>query len=104
MYVHVQVEPHSFFERRGDDIHCAVPVSMVQAAMGTRLKVPTLEGEEEIKIEEGTDSGHEIRLKRKGVANVHSGRRGDQILKIVVETPKKLSRKQKQLLEEFLKS
>ena len=104
LYVFIRVAPHSFFERKGDDVHCTVPVSMVQAAIGTKIKVPTLEGEEEIKIEEGTDSGHEIRLKRKGIANVHSGRRGDQVIKIVVTTPKKLSKKQRQLLEDFSKS
>ncbi|MDZ4224767.1 MAG: molecular chaperone DnaJ, partial [bacterium] len=104
LYVQVQVEPHPFFKRHGDDIHCSLPVSMVRAAMGIKIKIPTLEGEEEIRIEEGTDSGHEVRLRKRGVANVHTGRRGDQVIKIVVETPKKLSKKQKQILEEFLKS
>ena len=104
LYVHIRVEAHSFFARKGDDIFCSIPVSMPQAAIGTKIMIPTLEGSEEVAIKEGIDSGDEIRLKKKGLPNVHSGKRGDQIVKVIVSTPKKLSKKQRQLLEEFLKS
>ena len=104
LYVEVHVAPHDFFERKGDDIYCTVPVVMAQAALGIKIPVPTLEGTKEIEIPEGCDSGEEIRLKKMGFPNVQNGRRGDQIIKVVVKTPKKMSKKQRQLLEEFLKS
>lgn len=104
LYVEVHVEPHSVFERRGDDIFCAVAVSMVDAALGKSIIVPTLDGDKKIDLEEGIDAGEEIRLKRMGAPNVQNGRRGDQIVRVVVKTPKKLSKKQKQLLEDFSKS
>lgn len=101
LYVKVRVEPHPFFERRGDDVYCSIPISMTQAALGVTMKVPTLTGEEEIKIPEGIDSGEELRLKKMGIPNIHSGKKGEQIIKIIVKTPKKLSRKQRELLEDF---
>ena len=104
LYVEVHVAPHDFFERKGDDIYCTVPVVMAQAALGIKIPVPTLEGTKEIEIPEGCDSGEEIRLKKMGFPNVQNGRRGDQIIKVVVKKPKKMSKKQRQLLEEFLKS
>lgn len=104
LYVAVHITPHDFFERHGDDLHCAIPVSMPQAALGTKIRIPSLEGEQEISIPEGIDSGEEIRLKKQGFPNVRSGKRGDQIVRILVKTPKKLSRKQKKLLEEFSSS
>ena len=104
LYVQVHVESHPLFIRKGDDIHCTIPVSMPQAALGVALTVPTLDGDKKMVLPQGTDSGEEIRLKKMGIPNIQSGRRGDQIIKIVVTTPKKLSKRQKQLLEEFLKS
>lgn len=103
LYVHVHVEPHELFERKGDEIHCAIPVSVSQAALGMRISVPTLEGHQHVDLPEGIDSGEEIRLKKMGFPNVRSGKRADQVVKIIVKTPKKLSKKQKQLLEEFSK-
>lgn len=103
VYVGVRVGNHPVFKRSGDDIHCEIPISMVQAALGAKISVPTLEGETEIKISEGTDFGEEIHLKKMGIPNVRSQKKGEQILHIVVKTPKKLSRRQKQLLEDFSK-
>ena len=104
VYVAVRVEPHAFFERRGDDVHCAVPVPMPAAALGLSVSVPTLDGDQKIDLHAGIDSGEEIRLKKMGIPNVRTGKRGDQIVRIVVQTPKQLSKKQRQLLEEFLKT
>lgn len=103
LYVHVHVERHELFERRGDEIHCTIPVSMAQAALGMRISVPTLEGHEHVDLPEGIDSGEEIRLKKIGFPNVRTAKRGDQVVRIVVKTPKKLSKQQKQMLEEFSK-
>lgn len=104
LYVEVLVQPHAFFERHGDDIRCALPVSMVDAALGREVKVPTLNGDHAVSLPEGIDSGGEIQLKKMGIPNVHNGRRGDQIVRVVVKTPKKLSRQQKKLLEDFSNS
>lgn len=104
LYVEIKVEGHAFFERKGDDIFCSIPVSIVQAALGGTMTVPTLDGDKKIDLPQGIDSGEEIRLKKLGIPNVHNGKRGDQIVQIIVKTPKKLSKKQRELLEEFLKS
>lgn len=105
LYVFVGVTPHEFFERQGDDILCSIPISFPQAALGATISVPTLEGEAEVAIPAGTETGDERRLKDKGLPNVHYRRRhGDQIIRFIVKTPKKLSKRQKELLEEFSKS
>ena len=105
LYVFVRVERHEFFEREGDDLVCTVPISFPQAALGDRITVPTLEGETEVEVPAGTETGDAARLKWKGLPNVHHRRRqGDQVIRFVVKTPKKLSKKQRQLLEEFKKS
>ncbi len=104
LYVEVHVRMHDFFRRDGDDVRCRVPISFPQAALGTKIKVPTLHGEEEIEIPSGIETGENIKLKGKGFPNMHSKKRGDQVVEVFVKTPKKLSRKQKELLEEFIKS
>ena len=105
LYVFVRVEAHPLFERRGDDVVCTIPISFPQAALGAKISVSSLDGEVEVEIPEGTESGDEVRLRGKGLPNVHSRKRhGDQVVRFVVKTPKKLSKKQRQLLEEFAKS
>lgn len=101
LYVQVHVEKHPHFERHGDDIYCMVSVSMIQAALGKTIPVPTLNGQKEVELHEGVETGEEIRLKKMGLPNVHSGRRGDQVIRIIVKTPKNLTRAQKKILEEF---
>lgn len=103
VYASVHVERHPFFERRGDDIFFTLPVSMPSAALGLSVTVPTLEGDKKMDLPAGMNSGEELRLKKMGIPNVRDGRRGDQIVRVIVETPKKLSRRQRQLLEEFMK-
>lgn len=104
LYVFVRVEAHDFFKRHEDDIVGEVPISFPQAALGAKIKVPFIDGEGEIEIKSGTETGEEVRIKNKGMPNVHHrNRHGDLIFRIVVKTPKHLSKKQKQLLEEFMK-
>lgn len=104
LYVMIHVRPHDFFKRDGDHIKCSVPVSFTQAALGAKINVPTLFGEEEVVISQGIETGEIIRLKGKGFTNVHTKKKGDQIVEVFVKTPKKLSRRQKELLEEFERS
>lgn len=101
LYVDIHVKPHEFFTRDGENIACEVPISMVQAALGCDLEVPTLIGTHEIKIPPGTQSGKVFRLKGKGIASLRGGGIGDQEVRVIVETPSHLSDKQKALLREF---
>lgn len=103
LYVTVSVSKHDFFERQGDDIVCKVPITFVQAALGAKIKVPTLEGEEEIAVPPGTETGDSIRLMHRGFQNVHRRHKGDQTVEFIVKTPKKLSKRQRELLEQFSK-
>jgi molecular chaperone DnaJ len=104
LYVFVSVEAHPFFERRGDDLLCAVPISFPQAALGASIAVPGLDAEERVEIPPGAETGDEIRLKGKGLPSVQRPKhRGDQVVRLIVKTPKKLSKRQRALLEELLK-
>lgn len=101
LYIFVNVEEHAFFNRNGKDIYCDVPIHYTTAALGGEVEVPTLDGSETIKIPSGTQSGHEFRLKGKGMPVLGSRAKGDQIVRIYIDVPKKLNARQKQLLEEF---
>lgn len=101
LYVQVVVKPHDFFERDGSDLHCEVPISFVTAALGGELEVPTLKGKATLKIPEGTQSGRVFRLRGLGVASVRGGGAGDLLCTVAVETPVKLTKKQKELLKAF---
>jgi molecular chaperone DnaJ len=101
LYVVLSVKPHQFFERDGNDLHCVLPISFPQAALGAELQIPTLEGETALKIPEGTQSGKEFRLRGKGVPYLNERGRGDLIVQIAVQTPKKLTRIQKELLRQL---
>jgi molecular chaperone DnaJ len=101
LFVVISLNPHPLFERDGPDLHCQVPVSLVQAALGDEIEVPSLEGKIKIKIPEGTQTGKQIRLRGKGLPSLRSSARGDQILHIFVEVPTKLTRRQRELLEQF---
>jgi molecular chaperone DnaJ len=101
LYVFLHVEAHDFFERDGGDLHCKVPVSFVQASLGTEIEVPTLEGPVKMKVPAGTQSGKVFRLREKGLKNPQSSDIGDLLVTVVVETPADLNAKQKKLLEEF---
>jgi molecular chaperone DnaJ len=101
LYVVLDVKAHKFFERDGDDLHCVMPISFPQAALGTELDIQTLEGIETLKVPEGTQSGKEFKLKGKGVPHLNSYGKGDLIVEVRVQTPAKLNRQQKELLKQL---
>ena len=101
LYIVLSVKHHKFFERDGHDLHCQIPVSIAQAALGADILIPTLEGETVLKIPEGTQSGREFRMRNKGVPYLNEHGRGDLIAQLVVQTPKKLSKIQKELLRQL---
>ena len=101
LYVVLEVKEHPFFERRGADLYCTIPVSIAQATLGTELQVPGLAGEEKLKIPEGTQSGAVFRLRGKGLADPHGGGKGDLYYHVRVLTPTKLTREQRKLVEQL---
>ena len=101
LYVEVRVRPHEIFVRDGDDLHCEVPIRISQAALGDVIRVPTLDGEVELRIPAETQTGKLFRLRDKGVKSVRSRAPGDLYCKAVVETPVNLSAEQRELLEKF---
>jgi len=101
LYVVLHVRDHPVFVREGSDVVCEFPLSFAQAALGAEVEVPTLEGPARLKIPAATQSGQAFRLKGRGIPDVNGYGRGDEIVRIVVETPRKLSPRQRELLEEF---
>ncbi len=101
LFVEVRVRPHEIFERDGDDLHCEVPIRISQAALGDTIRVPTLDGEVELRIPAETQTGKLFRLREKGVRSVRSRHPGDLYCKAVVETPVNLTNEQRELLEKF---
>ncbi len=104
LYVVLEVRPHKFFERDGDDLHCVMPISFPQAALGTELEIETLHGPETLKVPEGTQSGKEFRLRGKGVPHLNAHGRGDLIIEVRVQTPGKLTKQQKELMRQLSES
>ncbi len=104
LYVQVGVRPHPVFERQGYDLFCEVPITFAEATLGAQITVPTLEGEYKYTIAEGTQSGATFTLKNKGVQMINSRSRGDLVVQVILEVPKRLTNKQKELLQEFDKS
>src|SRR3984957_9598926 len=101
LYVVLNVKAHKFFERDGDDLHCVMPISFPQAALGTELEIQTLEGAATIKVPEGTQNGKAFKLKGKGVPHLNSHGKGDLIVEIRVQTPGKLTKQQRELLKQL---
>jgi molecular chaperone DnaJ len=101
LYVVLHVKDHPFFEREGTDLHCVVPVSFTQAALGTEIQVPTLEGEQTLKIPEGTQSGTVLKLRNKGVPVLNGHGKGDLFVEVRLQTPTKLNKRQRELLQEL---
>jgi molecular chaperone DnaJ len=99
LYVVINIKPHEIFERDEFDVHCTVPISFSQAALGDEMEVPTLSGKVSLKIPAGTQSGVKMRLKGKGIQRLGGYGIGDQIVTVHVETPTKLSSEQKELLK-----
>jgi molecular chaperone DnaJ len=102
LYVHVAIRPHPIFQRDGANIFCRVPLLMTQAALGGEIEVPTIDGSSaKVKIPAGTQSGEQFRLRNQGFSVLRSSQRGDMYIQVAVETPQHLTRRQRELLEEF---
>ena len=101
LYVVLHVKDHPFFERQGNDLHCIVPISFTQAALGAEIRVPTLEAEHVLKIPEATQSGSVLKIRGKGVPVLNGHGKGDLFVEVRVQTPSKLTRRQRELLEEL---
>ncbi len=101
LYVVINVKPHKFFQRDNTDIICAIDISFIQAILGDEITIPTLVGEKNLTIPKGTQYGDVFRLRGEGIASLRSGQRGDQIIKVIIKTPTKVSQKQVELLKEF---
>jgi len=100
LYVFIRVKPHEFFEREGEDLYCAIPISVTQAALGAEIQVTTLEGKSiKVKIPPGIQNGKLLRIRDEGVPV--SGRRGNLYIKMIVQIPAKLSKRGKELMEEL---
>ena len=101
LYIVLHVKEHAFFERDGNDLHCVIPISFAQAALGTEITVPTLEGQQALKIPEGTQSGTNFRIRNKGVPVLNGYGKGDLYVQVKIQTPGKLNKRQKELLHEL---
>ncbi len=104
LYCYVRVKPHPFLERSGNDLVTAVPVSFTQATLGATVKVPSLNGPRDLKIPPGTQPGDVFRIKGQGLPDLRYKRSGDELVQVIVEIPRKLNGRQKELLKEFAES
>lgn len=101
LYITVSLKRHPIFTRNGSEVYCDVPITFVQAALGAEIEIPTIDGMMKYEIPEGTQSGTSFRIRGKGIKNLRSGVRADQIINVIVEVPKNLTNEQKQALEKF---
>jgi molecular chaperone DnaJ len=100
LYVFIRVKPHEFFERQGEDLYCAIPISVTQASLGAEIQVSTLEGKTiKVKVPSGIQNGKMLRIRDEGVP--YSGRRGNLYIKLMIQIPEKLSRRGRELMEEL---
>jgi len=105
LYFITNVQPHPFFERRGDDLYTVVPITITEAALGAKVEVPTIDGRSQVRIPPATDSGKKLRLREKGAPSAgHPGKRGDQIVEVQVVVPRPEDEKVKELLRELGKA
>jgi molecular chaperone DnaJ len=104
LHCYIAIKPHPVFSRHNNDIVCQVPVSFTQAALGGRIEVPTLRGKEELEVPAGTQHGEVFKLKGRGLPDLRSSRSGDELVQILIEIPKRLTDRQKELLREFADS
>ena len=101
LYVVLHVKEHPFFDREGNDLHCVIPISFTQAALGAEIRVPTLDGDQNLKIPEGVQSGTTLRIRGKGVPVLNGHGKGDMFVEVRVQTPGKLTKRQRELLQEL---
>jgi molecular chaperone DnaJ len=102
LYVVLRVREHPFFERRGNDLYCTIPISITQAALGTEIRVPTLRGQERLRIPEGTQTGSVFRIRGKGLPNLDGRGLGDLYVSVHVVIPTKLTREQRRIFESLM--
>src|SRR5579871_1261144 len=102
LYIIMKVEPHPFFDRRGDDLYTTVPITVTEASLGAKVEVPTIDGRAQVRIPPGTDSGKKLRLREKGAPSArHAGKRGDQIVEVQVVVPRPEDERVRNLLREL---
>ena len=101
LYITTKVEDHPFFHREGDDIEIKVPVSVWEAALGSKIEVPTIDGRTLLKIPQRTRNGQRFRMREKGVLNARTGERGDQIVEVAIEAPDPRDERTRELLKEL---
>ncbi len=105
LYIFLTVKPHRIFQRDGAHIHCRVPISMATATLGGTIEVPVIDGgRAKVAVPAGTQSGHQFRLRGKGMSVLRSPSRGDMYVEVAVETPVNLTKRQQELLREFDKA
>jgi molecular chaperone DnaJ len=101
LFLFISVEPHDLFSREGDDIICQIPISFAQAALGSEIEIPTLNGRRKLTIPKGTESGDAFRIKGEGFPKLRGYGRGDELIQVIVKTPKNLTKRQEEILKEF---
>jgi len=101
LYLRVDVRPHPFFERRGNDLYTKVPVTVSEATLGAKIEVPTIDGRALVRIPPGTNSGSTLRLREKGISSTRNGSRGDQYVEIQVIVPKPTDERVRKLMKEL---
>jgi molecular chaperone DnaJ len=101
LHCYIAIKQHPFFSRHNNDLVCQIPISFTQAALGASVEVPTLKGTEPLEIAGGTQHGEVFKLKTRGLPDLRTGRVGDELVQVLIEVPKKLTKKQEQLLREF---
>lgn len=104
LYCDIRIKPHDIFQRHGDDILCEVPINFSQAALGAEIDVPTIDGKARVKVPKGTQSGRIFRLNNQGMPHLHAHGRGHHLVRTIIETPRSLTREQKELLQQFAKT
>jgi len=101
LLINIRVRAHTLFKRNGYDVYCEIPITFAQAAVGSEIEVPTIDGKVKYTVPEGTQSGTRFRLKAKGIPYIRDKRRGDQYVDVIIEVPRKLNEKQKSILRQF---
>jgi molecular chaperone DnaJ len=104
LYVVLSIRPHDFFERHGHDLHCVIPISFPQAALGAEFEIAGIDGPVNVKISEGTQNGREVRIRGRGVPYLNEKGHGDLIVKVLVQIPRKLNRAQRELVTKLAES
>jgi molecular chaperone DnaJ len=101
LYLIISVRPHEFFRREGNDIHCAVPITVTEAALGTKIEVPSIDGKALLRIPPGTQSGQKFRLRGKGAPSLKGELKGNQIVEVHVVVPRVADERSKEILREL---